>query len=70
MKKIRLAVLGIALVGTLSTGFNSSFTNQALNVGETGGAPTRPDFAPAYSIGDGGGAPSNNHGDVPAPKAF
>ncbi|MDA2324047.1 Phr family secreted Rap phosphatase inhibitor [Bacillus cereus group sp. Bc177] len=48
MKKIHFGILGIALVGALSIGVNSTFTNQALNIGETGGAP-------ADNRGDGGG---------------
>jgi len=61
MKKIHFGMLGIALVGALSIGANSSFTNQALNIGETGGAPARPDYV---NIGDTGGAPANfNKGD-------
>ncbi|MCU4770446.1 Phr family secreted Rap phosphatase inhibitor [Bacillus toyonensis] len=76
MKKFRLAIVGAALVGVLSIGFNSSFTNQAVNIGDTGGAPARPDYvnigdtggAPArpdyVNIGDTGGAPANfNKGD-------
>ncbi|MHA4412898.1 MULTISPECIES: Phr family secreted Rap phosphatase inhibitor [Bacillus cereus group] len=59
MKKIHFGMLGIALVGVLSIGANSSFTNQALNIGETGGAPARPD----YTRGDTGGAPADNKGD-------
>ncbi|PEV86527.1 Phr family secreted Rap phosphatase inhibitor [Bacillus thuringiensis] len=47
MKKFRLAIVGTALVGVLSIGFNSSFTNQAVNIGDTGGAP-------ADNKGDGG----------------
>ena len=66
-------MLGIALVGVLSIGANSSFTNQALNIGETGGAPARPDYIsfnkgdtggvpvkPDYTRGDTGGAPADN----------
>ncbi|KAB2454407.1 Phr family secreted Rap phosphatase inhibitor [Bacillus sp. CH126_4D] len=65
MKKIHFGMLGIALVGALSIGVNSAFTNQALNIGETGGAPARPDYV---SVGDGGGAPANfNKGDGGAP---
>lgn len=61
MKKFRLAIVGAALVGVLSIGFNSSFTNQAVNIGDTGGAPARPDYV---NIGDTGGAPANfNKGD-------
>ncbi|MBT2578202.1 Phr family secreted Rap phosphatase inhibitor [Bacillus sp. ISL-8] len=67
MKKIHFGMLGIALVGALSIGANSSFTNQALNIGETGGAPARPDYV---SIGDGGGAPADNRGDGGAPANF
>ncbi|MGQ0415884.1 Phr family secreted Rap phosphatase inhibitor, partial [Bacillus sp. HC-TM] len=51
MKKFRLAIVGTALVGVLSIGFNSSFTNQAVNIGDTGGAPARPDYV---NIGDTG----------------
>ncbi|MED1554804.1 Phr family secreted Rap phosphatase inhibitor [Bacillus paramycoides] len=60
MKKIHFGMLGIALVGVLSIGANSSFANQALNIGETGGAPARPDYV---NIGDTGGAPADNKGD-------
>ncbi|MES5847904.1 MULTISPECIES: Phr family secreted Rap phosphatase inhibitor [unclassified Bacillus cereus group] len=60
MKKFRLAIVGTALVGVLSIGFNSSFTNQAVNIGDTGGAPARPDYV---NIGDTGGAPADNRGD-------
>ncbi|HDR8147986.1 Phr family secreted Rap phosphatase inhibitor [Bacillus cereus] len=76
MKKIHFGMLGIALVGVLSIGANSSFTNQALNIGETGGAPARPDYVsfnkgdtggapakPDYTRGDTGGAPADNKGD-------
>ncbi|MGE6848136.1 Phr family secreted Rap phosphatase inhibitor [Bacillus tropicus] len=76
MKKIHFGMLGIALVGALSIGVNSAFTNQALNIGETGGAPARPDYVsfnkgdggapvkPDYTRGDTGGAPANfNKGD-------
>lgn len=52
MKKFRLAIVGTALVGVLSIGFNSSFTNQAVNIGDTGGAPARP---ANFNKGDGGG---------------
>ncbi|MFB6644514.1 Phr family secreted Rap phosphatase inhibitor [Bacillus toyonensis] len=55
MKKFRLAIVGAALAGVLSIGFNSSFTNQAVNIGDTGGAPARPDYV---NIGDTGGAPA------------
>ena len=73
MKKIHFGMLGIALVGALSIGVNSAFTNQALNIGETGGAPARPDYVsfnkgdggapvkPDYTRGDTGGAPADNN---------
>ncbi|MBK5486603.1 Phr family secreted Rap phosphatase inhibitor [Bacillus sp. TH17] len=61
MKKIHFGMLGIALVGALSIGANSLFTNQALNIGETGGAPARPDYV-SFNKGD-GGAPADNRGD-------
>ena len=69
MKKIHFGMLGIALVGALSIGVNSAFTNQALNIGETGGAPARPDYV-SFNKGDTGGAPvkpdyaSFNRGDT------
>ncbi|PFV41506.1 Phr family secreted Rap phosphatase inhibitor [Bacillus cereus] len=79
MKKIHFGMLGIALVGVLSIGANSSFTNQALNIGETGGAPARPDYVSfnkgdtggvpvkpdyaSFNRGDTGGAPADNKGD-------
>ncbi|TPV45964.1 Phr family secreted Rap phosphatase inhibitor [Bacillus dicomae] len=74
MKKIHFGMLGIVLVGALSIGVNSAFTNQALNIGETGGAPARPDYVnigdtggapakPDYTRGDTGGAPADNRGD-------
>ena len=69
MKKIHFGMLGIALVGVLSIGANSSFTNQALNIGETGGAPARPDYI-SFNKGDTGGVPvkpdyaSFNRGDT------
>lgn len=69
MKKIHFGMLGIALVGALSIGANSSFTNQALNIGETGGAPARPDYV-SFNKGDTGGAPAKpnyasfNRGDT------
>ncbi|MEY6551470.1 Phr family secreted Rap phosphatase inhibitor [Bacillus cereus] len=79
MKKIHFGMLGIALVGVLSIGANSSFTNQALNIGETGGAPARPDYISfnkgdtggvpvkpdyaSFNRGDTGGAPADNRGD-------
>ncbi|PGM93918.1 Phr family secreted Rap phosphatase inhibitor [Bacillus cereus] len=67
MKKIHFGMLGIALVGALSIGANSLFTNQALNIGETGGAPVRPDYV-SFNKGDTGGAPANfNKGDGGAP---
>ncbi|MGG3528148.1 Phr family secreted Rap phosphatase inhibitor [Bacillus pseudomycoides] len=62
-KKIRVVVTGIALVGIVSVGLNSSFSQQA-NHGDVP-APQRPDLA--YNVGN-GGAPSNFYGDYPAPK--
>ncbi|HDR7654964.1 Phr family secreted Rap phosphatase inhibitor [Bacillus wiedmannii] len=69
MKKIHFGMLGIALVGALSIGVNSAFTNQALNIGETGGAPARPDYV-SFNKGDTGGAPADNRGDGGAPANF
>ncbi|PEM71259.1 Phr family secreted Rap phosphatase inhibitor [Bacillus pseudomycoides] len=62
-KKIRVVVTGVALVGIVSVGLNSSFSQQA-NHGDVP-APQRPDLV--YNVED-GGAPSNLHGDYPAPK--
>ncbi|EJR36137.1 hypothetical protein [Bacillus mycoides] len=62
MKKIVLTVIGFAF--TLSLGFHD-FNSVALNKGDGGGAPARPDYV---SVGDGGGAPANfNKGDGGAP---
>ncbi|MCI0766824.1 Phr family secreted Rap phosphatase inhibitor [Bacillus sp. TL12] len=58
-KKIRVVVTGVALVGIISVGLNSSFSQQA-NHGDVP-APARPDLA--YNVGD-GGAPSNSHGNT------
>ncbi|WP_410981581.1 Phr family secreted Rap phosphatase inhibitor [Bacillus cereus] len=60
IKKITTAVTGLALVGIVSIGLNSSFSQQA-NHGDVP-APQRPDLA--YNVGE----PSNSHADFPAPK--
>ncbi|QWH16484.1 Phr family secreted Rap phosphatase inhibitor [Bacillus mycoides] len=62
MKKLSGVITGLALLGTLAIGLNSSAeSNQYASRGDTGGAPARPDYV---SIGDGGGAPANfNKGD-------
>ncbi|MGH0448722.1 hypothetical protein ACQVPJ_28020 [Bacillus mycoides] len=58
MKKIVLTVIGFAF--TLSVlGFHD-FNSVALNKGDGGGAPARPDYV---NIGDTGGAPADNKGD-------
>jgi len=44
MKKIYLTILGISLISILSLGLNDSFKNQAVNIGDGGGAPPRPDY--------------------------
>ncbi|PGS28189.1 hypothetical protein COC59_05910 [Bacillus cereus] len=56
MKKIVLTVMGFAF--TLSLGFHD-FNSVALNKGDGGGAPARPDYVnigdtPADTRGDGG----------------
>ncbi|MES5847922.1 MULTISPECIES: Phr family secreted Rap phosphatase inhibitor [unclassified Bacillus cereus group] len=73
IKKIGIAVTGLALVGIVSVGLNSSFIQQA-NHGDVP-APQRPDLA--YSEGhtgsiskleahgDHGGAPAYDHGRPP-----
>ncbi|MGG3650961.1 Phr family secreted Rap phosphatase inhibitor [Bacillus pseudomycoides] len=59
MKKISAIVTGLAIAGILTVSLNT-FTQQAMNRGD-GGAPARPDY---INIGDGGGAPSNAHGNT------
>ncbi|MBJ7939324.1 Phr family secreted Rap phosphatase inhibitor [Bacillus cereus] len=44
MKKIYLTILGISLISILSLGLNDSFKNQAVNIGDGGGAQARPDY--------------------------
>ncbi|MBJ7983692.1 Phr family secreted Rap phosphatase inhibitor [Bacillus cereus] len=44
MKKFYLAVIGMSLISILALGVNDSFKNQAVNIGEGGGAPARPDY--------------------------
>ncbi|PDZ12082.1 Phr family secreted Rap phosphatase inhibitor [Bacillus pseudomycoides] len=58
MKKISAIVTGLAIAGILTVSLNT-FTQQAMNRGD-GGAPARPDYV---NIGDGGGSPSNAHGN-------
>lgn len=71
MKKIVLTVMGFAF--TLSLGFHD-FNSVALNKGDGGGAPARPEYVnigdtggapvkPDYTRGDTGGAPADNRGD-------
>ncbi|CAI8805935.1 Phr family secreted Rap phosphatase inhibitor [Bacillus pseudomycoides] len=48
MRKIYLTILGISLISILSLGLNDSFKNQAVNVGDGGGAPSN-------AHGNGGG---------------
>ncbi|KYG38913.1 Phr family secreted Rap phosphatase inhibitor, partial [Bacillus gaemokensis] len=59
IKKITAAVTGLALVGIVSIGLNSSFSQQA-NHGDVP-APQRPDLA--LNIGD-GGSPAYSHADT------
>ncbi|MBE7127150.1 hypothetical protein QCI77_05255 [Bacillus cereus group sp. MG9] len=74
MKKIVLTVIGFAF--TFSVLGSHDFNAVALNKGDTGGAPARPDYAgfnkgdtggapakPDYTRGDTGGAPADNRGD-------
>ncbi|WP_242309703.1 Phr family secreted Rap phosphatase inhibitor [Bacillus cereus group sp. BfR-BA-01331] len=68
MKKLSGVITGLALLGTLAIGLNSSAeSNQYASRGDTGGAPARPDYV-SFNKGDGGGAPANfNKGDGGAP---
>ncbi|MGG0154727.1 hypothetical protein [Bacillus mycoides] len=74
MKKIVLTVIGFAF--TFSVLGSHDFNAVALNKGDTGGAPARPDYAgfnkgdtggapakPDYTRGDTGGAPADTRGD-------
>ncbi|PFV69288.1 MULTISPECIES: Phr family secreted Rap phosphatase inhibitor [Bacillus] len=62
MKKLSKLITGLALLGTLAIGLNSSTeSNQYASRGDTGGAPARPDYV---SIGDGGGiSKQDSHAD-------
>ncbi|ASZ16135.1 Phr family secreted Rap phosphatase inhibitor [Bacillus paranthracis] len=61
MKKLSKLITGLALLGALAIGLNSSTeSNQYASRGDTGGAPARPDYV---NIGDTGGAPADNRGD-------
>ncbi|MGG3519754.1 Phr family secreted Rap phosphatase inhibitor [Bacillus pseudomycoides] len=64
MKKLKLAVVGLACAGIVSLGLNSFIGSQKAGEADLP-APQRPDLA--YNVGD-GGAPSNFYGDYPAPK--
>ncbi|MEK4577201.1 Phr family secreted Rap phosphatase inhibitor [Bacillus sp. FSL R12-0074] len=67
MKKLSGVITGLALLGTLAIGLNSSAeSNQYASRGDTGGAPARPDYV---NIDD-GGAPADNRGDGGAPANF
>ncbi|MFJ8527420.1 Phr family secreted Rap phosphatase inhibitor [Bacillus sp. NPDC094106] len=73
MKKISGLVTAIAITGILTVGLNT-FTKSShyVNRGDTGGAPARPDFAPAYEHGktwiSGGIVVEESHADFPAPQ--
>lgn len=56
MKKIVLTVIGFAF--TFSVLGSHDFNAVALNKGDTGGAPARPDYV-SFNKGDTGGAPAN-----------
>ncbi|AFQ08541.1 TPA: hypothetical protein ACG05V_001050 [Bacillus pacificus] len=70
MGKLSKLITGLALLGTLAIGLNSSTeSNQYASRGDTGGAPARPDYV-SFNKGDTGGAPvkpdyaSFNRGDT------
>ncbi|MDA1588754.1 MULTISPECIES: Phr family secreted Rap phosphatase inhibitor [unclassified Bacillus cereus group] len=68
MKKLSKLITGLALLGALAIGLNSSTeSNQYASRGDTGGAPARPDYV---NIGETGGAPADNRGDGGAPANF
>lgn len=68
MKKLSELITGLALLGALAIGLNSSTeSNQYASRGDTGGAPARPDYV---NIGETGGAPADNRGDGGAPANF
>ncbi|HDR7758814.1 Phr family secreted Rap phosphatase inhibitor [Bacillus cereus] len=61
MKKINVLIAGLVILLSLGlTAFTES-EQHALNRGDGGGAPARPDYV---NIGDTGGAPADNKGDT------
>ncbi|MFD5260960.1 hypothetical protein ACFWJC_09265 [Bacillus wiedmannii] len=60
MRKIVLTVIGFAFIFSVLGSHN--FNAVALNKGDTGGAPARPDYV-SFNKGDTGGAPADNRGD-------
>ncbi|PFJ09341.1 hypothetical protein COD67_04730 [Bacillus cereus] len=74
MKKIGIVVTGLALVGIVSFGLSSSFTQQAGHADTP--APQRPDLAfnkgdtwsPSYAHGNTGIVSNEAEGDTPAPQ--
>lgn len=61
MKKINVLIAGLVILLSLGLNAFTESEQHALNRGDGGGAPARPDYV---NIGDTGGAPANfNKGD-------
>ncbi|MGN4425924.1 hypothetical protein ACTFQN_19115 [Bacillus cereus group sp. MYBK30-1] len=67
MKKIVFTVIGFAF--TLSFLGSHDFNSVALNKGDGGGAPARPDYI-SFNKGDGGAPADFNRGDGGISKQF
>ncbi|ARC29634.1 MULTISPECIES: Phr family secreted Rap phosphatase inhibitor [Bacillus] len=77
MKKLGLTVMSLAATGIMSFGLSTipetqqtakiENVNKLQSTHGEGWSPQRPDLA--YSHGNGGGAPTYDHGRPPAPQA-
>ncbi|MDA2165928.1 Phr family secreted Rap phosphatase inhibitor (plasmid) [Bacillus pacificus] len=67
MKKINTLIAGLVILLSLGLNAFTESEQHALNRGDGGGAPARPDYV---NIGDTGGAPADNRGDGGAPANF
>lgn len=82
MKKINVLIAGLVILLSLGLNAFTESEQHALNRGDGGGAPARPDYVsfnkgdggvpvkPDYTRGDTGGAPADNRGDGGAPANF
>ncbi|HFJ9450595.1 Phr family secreted Rap phosphatase inhibitor [Bacillus anthracis] len=67
MKKINTLIAGLVILLSLGLNAFTESEQHALNRGDGGGAPARPDYV---NIGETGGAPADNRGDGGAPANF